>query len=420
MGIAGAVDNPVHPSRGEAARQNQTMALIEWNGTRQLARGCVSQRPAITAALDEAVGAVLATALTAGADLPAFDIAATDGWALAGPGPWRIKPARSRDLLAGQAYHYGSGSEPLPDGQAVPVCAGDRVGSEVWAVAAQRHCHLEADRLRLAIAPEQLASGSGIRAQGSDAIAGEQLVAAGITVSASLIALAALAGQNELEIVPPPQVAVIRVGDGWLDYGPPRAGQNRDAVTLAVRIWLESLGARVQPTSQVTAGDAELLERIDDSSAALIITAGPYSGAAVRRTLTGLGATVIVDSVACRPGGSMLLALLPSGQALVHCGSGSAVDALATLVTVVAPIVDTLAGREPVPSLWRRIDETVRNDRGTTWLIPVAEAEAGAGVVPVRPGGPGGMAAWASAGLIGVIPPGGVSRHRRIEVLPLS
>ncbi|KJY39758.1 molybdopterin biosynthesis protein, partial [Streptomyces katrae] len=68
-------------------------------------------------ALADALGEVLATSLDALGDLPSFDTSAMDGWAVAGPGPWAIRPGDG--ILAGGT---GEGSPaPLADGEAVRI-----------------------------------------------------------------------------------------------------------------------------------------------------------------------------------------------------------------------------------------------------------------------------------------------------------
>ncbi|WP_311765096.1 molybdopterin molybdotransferase MoeA [Streptomyces zingiberis] len=66
-------------------------------------------------------GRVLAEPLTALTDLPSFDSSAMDGWAVSGPGPWRLVTA-GPGVLAGD-----DGLLPLEDGEAVPVATGARV-----------------------------------------------------------------------------------------------------------------------------------------------------------------------------------------------------------------------------------------------------------------------------------------------------
>lgn len=394
---------------------------MQWDQAYELATACVTPAEAIQAALPEALGAVLAEPLTALADLPAFDVAAVDGWAVAGPGPWAIRPPRSRDLLASQSYHDDQQSVPLHDGQAAPVTAGDAVGSEVTAVLSASRCVTDAGTLRLAPATgdtnRAVVAGSGIRSRGSDAFAGEALLTAGIRVTGAVLALAALAGHDCLPVIPPPEVLIIRVGDELVDFGVPRGGLGRDAAAPALPAWLTGAGARCHPSRWVTAGDRELIDEIEDTTADVIVTAGPHSGAAVRRVLAGMRAEVLVDGVACQPGESMVLALLADGRPLIHCGAGGPAEALAAIATLAAPLLATRAGRTLAVNQ-QRIDQTVSASRDHTWLVPVhPTATDSSGLSPILPGGPGGMAAWARASRIAVVPPGGVTRHRRVRIL---
>src|SRR5690606_13545261 len=62
-----------------------------------------------------AAGRTLARPVLAAVDVPAFDNAAVDGYAVRGPGPWRI----AGRILAGHPTHT-----PLSDGQAVEIATG--------------------------------------------------------------------------------------------------------------------------------------------------------------------------------------------------------------------------------------------------------------------------------------------------------
>ena len=67
---------------------------------------------------------VLAGSLSALVDLPPFATSAMDGWAVAGPGPWRV----TGRVLAGQE------ATRLGDGEAVEIATGARVPSGAEAV----------------------------------------------------------------------------------------------------------------------------------------------------------------------------------------------------------------------------------------------------------------------------------------------
>lgn len=399
------------------------MTAIGWDEARWVAAESAGIAAAQVVPLADSLASVLSCPLRALADLPADDVASTDGWALAGPGPWTVRPPRKRDLLAGHRYHDATEALPLRDGEASPVGAGDPVGSDVSAVVPASRCHIEDGAIEL-LDPQggccvHVSPGVGIRSRGSDALVGQELLASGQRMTPAAIALAALAGHDTIDVIAPPPVSLIRVGTELVDFGPPRDGLMRDATAPALPHWVAALGARCQPSVWVRSGDAELIETIEDAQASVIVTHGPYSGTALRRVLAGMGADVLIDGVACKPGGSMLLARLPDGTPLVHCGSGAPADALAAVVTLVAPVIGKLSGGSEAMAL-RRLDQTVRGSRDATWLIPVAvTGPDGAGVEPVLPGGPGGMGGWSRGTLVAVIPPGGVTRHCRTRVLPI-
>lgn len=394
----------------------------DWPEARRRAGSFVRPLAPLPATAEAAVGSVLAEPLCAVADMPAYDIALFDGWAVAGPGPWRIRKASRRDMLAGLSYHEASNHQLLRDGQATPVTAGEPLGSGVTGVVSSARCRVDGELLKLGETSRStsnyLPPGSGIRPRGADAGAGAVLLPGGDRVSPAVAALTAAAGNDEISIIPMPSVAVIRVGDELLDRGVARSGLARDAVSPALPGWIAGLRARCQPARWVTDGDAELIDEIDDVISDIVITSGPSSGAAVRRVLQGMRADVLVDGVACRPGSSMLLAQLQDGRPIVHCG-GTPADALAALVTLIGPIISALTS-QPDDMTRARLAESIPGERHTTGLVPVQPTgELGPSVSRVRPGGPGGLFALSRATALAVIPPGGIRANEAVAVLPL-
>ncbi|MFD8263482.1 molybdopterin molybdenumtransferase MoeA, partial [Streptomyces griseoluteus] len=62
-----------------------------WRRARSLARAAAGPAlPGVPRTLADALGHALAEPLTALTDLPPFATAAMDGWAVSGPGPWRL------------------------------------------------------------------------------------------------------------------------------------------------------------------------------------------------------------------------------------------------------------------------------------------------------------------------------------------
>lgn len=392
-----------------------------WEEARDRAAQFRRQLEPIFASPEEAVGSVLAAPLRARADIPAYDTALTDGWAISGPGPWRIREARKRDIFAGLDYHEATTHHLLLDGQAAPVTAGEALGPGVTGVIAGNRCVVEGDLLKQAAsrsARSSIEPGTGVRPRGSDAGVGSVLLDAGERVTPAGAALSATAGNDEIEIFPMPSIGLIRIGEAILDRGIPRSGLRRDAVSPALPGWIAGLHGRSQPARWVTTGDAELIDVIDDIISDVVITAGPESGAAVRRVMGGMRADILVDGVNCQPGGTMLLAQLQDGRPLIHCGDVPS-DAIATLLTLLSPIIAALTGITD-PAGRSRMNSTVFGDRKKTMLLPVEHVgDRGQAVEIVRPGGPGGLFALARATAMAVIPPGGARVNEPVTVLPM-
>ena len=402
-----------------------TLAHVEpcdWEEARRRAAHFRRQLDPIAATPEEAVGSVLAHPLVALADIPAYDTALHDGWAIAGPGPWRIRDARKRDIFAGLEYHEATTHQLLLDGQASPVTHGEALGSGVTGVISANRCTVDGELLKLVTSgrtpSSYLEPGTGIRPRGSDAGYGTRLLDAGERVTPAVAALSASAGHDAIDIFPMPSIGLIRIGDAILDRGIPRSGLTRDAVSPALPGWISGLHARCQPARWVTTGDAELIDVIDDVISDVVITAGPESGAAVRRVLGGMRADVMVDGVTCQPGGSMLLAQLQDGRPLIHCGDAPA-DAIAALLTLLSPIVAALTGITD-PAQRSRMNNAVFGDRARTTLIPVQHVgDRNQAVEIVRPGGPGGLFALARATGLAVVPVGGARSNEPVTVLPM-
>ncbi len=396
--------------------------VLSWSQARARVQHFRRQLDPVWASPDDSVGAVLAMPLVALTDLPAYDTATVDGWAVSGPGPWRIRPPRARDIFAGLTYYEASDHTLLRDGQAAPVTAGESLGDGVTGVVSHRVAVVEDTLLRTTSDGRNGANycppGSGVRPRGTDAGAGSQLLPAGQTVTPAVAALAAVAGHDVINVRPMPQVAVVRIGAGVLDMGVARSGFGRDPVTPALPGWIGGINGRAQPARIVTEGDAELVAVIDDLIADMVVTCGQDSDEAIRRVLHGMHAQVLVDSVACSPGSSMLLAQLPDGRALVHVGD-TPMNAIAALSTLAAPIISALTGL-PDPQLQGRMEEAVVGDRRRTTLMPMSFSNVrNNGVVLCRPGGPSGLFALSVADCLAVIPPEGRRTNEAVTLLPL-
>ncbi|MFJ3905252.1 molybdopterin molybdotransferase MoeA [Streptomyces sp. NPDC090025] len=360
--------------------------------------------------LDRALGRVLAEPLPALTDLPSFDTSAMDGWAVAGPGPWRIDAEGA--VLAG---HTGTGE--LADGDAVRIATGARVPAGATAVV--RSEHARADATGQLHARREVVHGQDIRPRGQECRSGDRLLPAGSAVTPAVLGLAAAAGYDELTVHPLPRVEVLVLGDELLTAGLPHDGLIRDALGPLLGPWLTALGADVLGTRRV-GDDAEALHAAVTGSAAdvVVTTGGTAAGPVdhVHPVLAKAGATLLVDGVKVRPGHPMLLAELPGARHLVGL-PGNPLAAVSGLLTLAAPLLRALTGR-PGPGPYRtELGEDVQGHPYDTRLVPVLRR--GGRVEPLRYHGPAMLRGVAAADGMAVVPPGGAAAGAPVDVLDL-
>jgi molybdopterin molybdotransferase len=122
----------------------------------------------------------------------------------------------------------------------------------------------------------------------------------------------------------------------------------------------------------------------------------------LRKVLGDLGADVLVDGVAVRPGHPQLLARLPAGRLLVGL-PGNPFAALAAALTLLAPLLRELGGT-PARHETSALAGPVRAHPRDTRLVPVRRS--GRGAVPVGHDRPGSLWGAALADALAVVPPG--------------
>ncbi|MGW9115180.1 molybdopterin molybdotransferase MoeA [Streptomyces sp. NPDC055663] len=416
--------------------------------------------------LGQALGHVLAEPLVALTDLPPFDTSAMDGWVVSGPGPWSVRkaagagpvpsPGPNRDLgiLAGR-----STPATLPDGDAVRIATGARIPADANAVIRSEHARVD-EAAGLLHAKHQVLPGQDIRPRGQECRAGDQLMPAGALVTPAVLGLAAAAGYDALVVVPRPRVDVLVLGDELLTGGLPHDGLIRDALGPMIGPWLRALGAEVSAPQRLGDDAAALRRALTTSDADLVITTGGTAAGPVDHVhpvLAEIGAELLVDGVAVRPGHPMLLARLKRSEELKKDEGpylvglpGNPLAAVSGLLTLAEPLLRGLAGREPEAPYRVVVRDEVQGHPHDTRLVPVvhragsiADGRSGDGrsvggrpgggydrggagtgsgaeyVVPLRYNGPAMLRGIAAADGLAVVPPGGVRSGTEVEILDL-
>ncbi|NUV66876.1 molybdopterin molybdotransferase MoeA [Streptomyces sp. CAI-121] len=368
--------------------------------------------------LDRALGHVLAEALGALTDLPSFDTSAMDGWAVAGPGPWAFEAGAG--LLAGRGP-----AAALPDGTAVRIATGARVPPDTTAVIRSEHAQVD-DARGLLHARRSVVTGQDIRPRGQECRSGEQLVPAGAVVTPAVLGLAAAAGYDALPVVPRPRVDVLVLGDELLNAGLPHDGLIRDALGPMLGPWLRALGAEVSGPRQLGDDAGALRDALTSSDADLIVTTGGTAAGPVDHVhpvLEALGAELLVDGVAVRPGHPMLLARLSADGPYLVGLPGNPLAAVSGLLTLAEPLLAGIAGRPAQDPYRALVHAEVHGHPHDTRLVPVVHRPGRAGgrdhVAPLHYNGPAMLRGIAAADGLAVVPPGGVRSGTEVEILDL-
>jgi molybdopterin molybdotransferase len=304
----------------------------------------------------------------------------------------------------------------------VRIATGARVPGNATAVVRSEHAVLDAAG-RTVQATRSVVPGQDIRPRGQECRSGDRLLPPGARVTPAVLGVAAAAGYDEVRVVVRPTVEVLVLGDELLGAGLPRDGLIRDALGPMLAPWLAVLGAEVVATRRLGDDAEALYEAVKGSTADLVITTGGTAAGPVDHVhgiLRRVGAELLVDSVAVRPGHPMLLARLAPGRFLVGL-PGNPLAAVAGLVTLAEPVLRTLCGMPydvrgtyVVP-----VRGAVRGHPVDTRLVPVVHDPAQDTVVAIGYNGPAMLRGLAVADGLAVVPPGGAEAGQELEILDL-
>ena len=383
------------------------MTLVEpsWDDARQAAHEAALVLPTEAVDLAGAVGRTLAAPVRALTPLPAFDTSAMDGYAVRGRGPWRLVG----EVLAGNPPHAH-----LVDGECVRIATGAAVPSGATAV-----LRWEDATVTDAIVHGEVAAGRDIRPTGEEVEAGSELIAAGTVLGPAQVGLAAAAGADALEVRVVPRATLLVFGDELLTSGPAGDGRVRDSLGPQVPGWSSRLGMATSDVVRVPDTLQAHVEAIDAATTPVVLTTGGTAAGPVdhlHAALARLGAELLVDTVAVRPGHPMVLAR--RGEQWVVGLPGNPQSAVVALLSLGAPLVAGLLG-QPVPPLrYCVLGEDVVAPPTETRLVLATRDDQGT-AHPVSRLGSGMLRGLAAAHGFAVIDPGGQPAGATARWLPL-
>jgi len=293
----------------------------------------------------EAYGRILAEDIYAKIDVPPFDRAVMDGFAVKAEDTFDAmedNPVRLK--LIGCVSAGEMPAVEVEKGTAVEISTGAVVPKGANAVVMVEHTTTKNGYVYVykPVAPMQ-----NIASAGSDIMAGELLVRKGTVITAREIGLLSAVGVDKVKVFKKPKVAVISTGNEIVEIGKElEAGKIYDInlYTLSAKV-LECgcipipLGIAKDSYEDLKAKIEEGLKRAD-----VVITSGGTSaglGDMVYRVFEEFG-EVIVHGVAVKPGKPTVIAV--AGDKVLFGLPGYPVSALMIFEVLVAPLLREMAG----------------------------------------------------------------------------
>jgi molybdopterin molybdotransferase len=315
-------------------------------------------------ALSDSLGRILAEDIIADTDLPPFDRAQMDGYAVRAADVSKT-PARLRivgESAAGTGWHY-----EMKAGEAVRIMTGAPVPVGADAVQ-QVELTREAGGAKFVEILEPVASGRSIVRRASEIKAGETVLRAGEDINAAMIATLASFGYAEVKVGRRPRVAVMATGSELVDvHQEPGTDQIRDSNNYTIAAYATLAGATVERLPLVVDDTEELKKQIARAAAQsdVLVTSGGVSMGVydfTKAALKELGAEIYFERVSLRPGKPTVFARL--GNTLIFGLPGNPVSVAVTFNLFARTALRAMQGAHQ-PTLIEELAVLARDVKGS-------------------------------------------------------
>lgn len=326
--------------------------------------------------ISDAIGRTLAQDVTSQIDVPGFDRAAMDGYAVVAEDTFGADDDGPKRLqIVGRCEAGQQPSTSTKRGEAIEVSTGapvPRGASAVVMVEYTRHVDSMVEVFRPVV------PGENISAAGSDIMAGELVLRKGETITPREIGVLAALGADKTKVFRRPRVAILSTGNELIPPGSPLTYAkvydiNANAIAASV---IECGG---EPANLgIVPDDAAMMEKrlrqaLRESD--MVLTSGSTSAGAgdlVYRIIDNLGKPgVLVHGISVKPGKPALLAVV-DGKPLIGL-PGYPTSALMIFHALVAPLLRAMSGlaRREVVVLDAKVALKVISAKGRRELLPV-------------------------------------------------
>jgi putative molybdopterin biosynthesis protein len=386
-------------------QQEQFLDVIDRDEAERRFRAVLDLRPleAEDVPLAQALNRVLAEDAKAPIDVPGFDRANVDGFALRAEDTFGASEDRPRSLrLNPEVLPTGKlPAHAVAPGTATPIATGAVVPRGADAVVMIEHTDASGEAL---VVRRPVTPGANITFAGTDIGRGETVLYRGEALTSRETGVLAALGLATVSVVRRPRVAIVSTGDELIAPGAPmRTGlvYDSNARILADAVW--ELGGEPVPMGIVPDDRSALAHALRQALACdvVLLSGGTSKGAGdlSYRVVAELGPPgIVAHGVALKPGKPLCLAavhrqrdaLNPRPRAVpVVILPGFPTSAIFTFHEFVAPVIRRLAGwrGEAAGSVPAQLPMRVNSERGRTEYLLVGLVHRPAAVPDQQPQG---------------------------------
>jgi putative molybdopterin biosynthesis protein len=376
--------NDIPTALRSLARQEQFLDVVDRDTATARFHRHLKLRPlgAETVPLSQALGRVLARAVIADVDVPGFDRASVDGFAVRADDTVGASERTPKALaLNGEILTPGTVPQlSVGPGTATLIATGGMVPRGADAVIMVEHTETRDDDGSTVIEVRRAAAaGQFIAFAGSDLARGETVLRTGQVLTSREIGMLAAVGCAAVEVWRRPLIAIISTGDEIVAPGEPiRPGAVYDSNAAILSAAVEEAGGCAKPLG-IGADDEAVLSRLVDEGLAtcdmVILSGGTSKGAGdlCYRAISSFNDPgIVVHGVALNPGKPLFLAVT-GGKPIVIL-PGFPTSAIFTFHEFVAPVIRAFAGLQPEQAERRpaRLPMRIASERGRTEYLMVS------------------------------------------------
>lgn len=309
----------------------------------------------VEAPLGEALGAVLAEAVTADVDLPPFDCSAMDGYAV------RAADLAELPVVLPILERLTAGRMPtkrVEPGTCSQIMTGGVVPDGADAVVMVEHTERVDDDHARFLKP---VTRTNIRRRAEEMATGRTVLEPGAVIRVPEIGLLASVGREQVRVVRRPTVAILATGDELVAVAErPGPGQIRDSNTPTLLALCARAGLQATAVGVARDNPEDLAAKVRKGLDAdvLLVSAGVSVGEfdLVPQVLTSLGAQIHLHGIRVKPGKPV--AFCTAGERVIFGVPGKPVSTIVAFGLFILPALRRMAGvtdcvPKPVPGVMK-------------------------------------------------------------------